>query len=87
MIFLHELLKSNLRPISDSKLISPVDGVVSQSGKIQRLSNAYKPKGVNIQLQSFSQTKLQKNWKMEALQQYTYHLKTTIVFICLVMEP
>ena len=33
--FFTRALKSNLRPISDSKLISPVDGVVSQSGKIK----------------------------------------------------
>jgi phosphatidylserine decarboxylase len=32
--FFTRALKSSLRPISDSKLISPVDGVVSQSGKI-----------------------------------------------------
>ena len=32
--FFTRSLKSSLRPISSSKLISPVDGVVSQSGKI-----------------------------------------------------
>lgn len=33
--FFTRALKPNLRPISESKLISPVDGVVSQAGKIQ----------------------------------------------------
>ena len=33
--FFTRALKLNLRPISESKLISPVDGVVSQAGKIQ----------------------------------------------------
>ncbi|MEC7595615.1 MAG: archaetidylserine decarboxylase [Pseudomonadota bacterium] len=33
--FFTRALKSNLRPISASKIISPVDGVVSQAGKIQ----------------------------------------------------
>ena len=32
--FFTRALKPNLRPISDSRFISPVDGVVSQSGKI-----------------------------------------------------
>ncbi len=33
--FFTRALKSNLRPISTTKIISPVDGVVSQAGKIQ----------------------------------------------------
>lgn len=33
--FFTRSLKSDLRPISDSKLISPVDGVVSQCGRIE----------------------------------------------------
>ena len=33
--FFTRALKTDLRPISESKLISPVDGVVSQAGKIQ----------------------------------------------------
>ena len=33
--FFTRALKTGLRPISESKLISPVDGVVSQAGKIQ----------------------------------------------------
>ena len=33
--FFTRSLRADSRPISDSKLISPVDGVVSQSGKIE----------------------------------------------------
>ena len=33
--FFTRALKSNLRPISATKIISPVDGIVSQAGKIQ----------------------------------------------------
>ncbi len=33
--FFTRALKLNLRPVSESKMISPVDGVVSQAGKIQ----------------------------------------------------
>ena len=35
--FFTRALKTDLRPISESKLISPVDGIVSQAGKIQDL--------------------------------------------------
>jgi phosphatidylserine decarboxylase len=42
--FFTRALKPSLRPISDSKLISPVDGVVSQSGKIED-SQIFQAKG------------------------------------------
>ena len=42
--FFTRTLKLNLRPISESKIISPVDGVVSQSGKIKG-SQIFQAKG------------------------------------------